>query len=60
MSINRQLEGVPYERIALPWPLQKAFMETFPRDVRHYFFNVEFPPVPASSTKFRASYGAPS
>ncbi|MGR8964193.1 hypothetical protein [Rhizobium leguminosarum] len=46
MPTNRQLEGLPYERIPLPWPLKKAFMETFLRDVHHYLFNVEFSPRP--------------
>lgn len=44
IPINRQLEGIPYERIPLPWPVKKAFMETFLRDVHHYLFNVEFSP----------------
>ena len=51
MPTNRQLEGVPYERIPLPWPLKKAFMDTFLRDVHHYLFNVEFSPRPGVKHK---------
>ena len=51
MPMNRQLEGLPYERIPLPWPLKKAFMETFLRDVHHYLFNVEFTPRPGVKYK---------
>ena len=51
MPTNRQLEGLPYERIPLPWPLKKAFMETFLRDVHHYLFNVEFSPRPGVKYK---------
>ncbi|MBM7321936.1 hypothetical protein JS562_02005 [Agrobacterium sp. S2] len=41
---NRNLEGLPYERVPLPWPIKKAFLETFLRDVHHYLFNVRFSP----------------
>ncbi|MBB3525911.1 hypothetical protein HJB84_28450 [Rhizobium sp. NZLR1b] len=48
---NRELDGMPYERIPLPWPIKKAFMETFLRDVHHYLFNVEFTPRPGTTFK---------
>lgn len=48
---NRNLEGLPYERIPLPWPLKKAFLETFLRDVHHYLFNATFSPRPGTTYK---------
>jgi hypothetical protein len=32
------------ERVPLPWPLKKAFCNTYLRDVHHYLFNVTFAP----------------
>jgi hypothetical protein len=32
------------ERIPLPWPIKKAFLETFLRDVHHYLFDVTYGP----------------
>lgn len=32
------------ERIPLPWPLKKKFMNAYLRDVHHYLFDVEFAP----------------
>lgn len=43
---DRQLDGLPYERVPLPWPLKKAFLENYLRDVHHYLFNTEFSPRP--------------
>lgn len=34
------------ERVPLPWPVKKKFLETFLRDVHHYLFDVEFSPRP--------------
>ncbi len=34
------------ERIPLPWPIKKAFLENFLRDVHHYLFDVDFSPRP--------------
>ncbi len=48
---NRGLEGLPYERIPLPWPVKKAFLETFLRDVHHYLFNTSFSPRPGTTFK---------
>ncbi|TCM51067.1 hypothetical protein C8J36_11074 [Rhizobium sp. PP-F2F-G48] len=48
---NRNLEGLPYERIPLPWPVKKAFLETFLRDVHHYLFNTTFSPRPGTTYK---------
>lgn len=48
---NRSLEGLPYERIPLPWPVKKAFLETFLRDVHHYLFNTTFSPRPGTTYK---------
>ena len=36
--------GGALERVPLPWPLKKAFLNTFLRDVHHYLFDVEFAP----------------
>jgi hypothetical protein len=38
--------GGEYERVPLPWPVKKAFLETFLRDVHHYLFNVAYSPRP--------------
>ena len=46
---NRSLEGLPYERVPLPWPVKKAFLETFLRDVHNYLFNVKFSPRPGTT-----------
>ena len=32
------------ERIPLPWPIKKAFLDTFLRDVHHYLFDVTYGP----------------
>jgi pimeloyl-ACP methyl ester carboxylesterase len=38
-----------YERIPLPWPLKKAFMEAYIRDTHHYLFNVSYSPRPGTT-----------
>lgn len=36
---DRNLTGVAFERIPLPWSLKAKFMETYLRDAHHYLFN---------------------
>jgi len=37
------------ERVPLPWPIKKAFLETFLRDVHHYLFDTEYSPRPGTT-----------
>ena len=42
-------QGATNERVPLPWPIKKAFLETFLRDVHHYLFDFEFSPRPGNN-----------
>jgi pimeloyl-ACP methyl ester carboxylesterase len=39
-------QAATFERIPLPWPIKKAFLETFLRDVHHYLFDSVSTPRP--------------
>jgi hypothetical protein len=41
------------ERIPLPWPIKKAFLETFLRDVHHYLFDSQSTPRPGTTFQVR-------
>jgi hypothetical protein len=42
-------QGGTNERVPLPWPIKKAFLETFLRDVHHYLFDTEYSPRPGAT-----------
>lgn len=45
--------GPQSERIPLPWPVKKAFLDAFLRDVHHYLFDVDFSPRPGTRYRVR-------
>lgn len=42
-EVTPELQG-QLERVPLPWPIKKLFLNAFLRDVHHYLFNVTYAP----------------
>jgi hypothetical protein len=47
------VQSATNERIPLPWPIKKAFLETFLRDVHHYLFDAQSTPRPGTTFQVR-------